>query len=138
MKLNKTCEQAIEISLMPQMKDKTIYLVCWEYQGELNGVTYTTNFDLAKRELGQAETGCEIREVVDGEISENILNIYPLFESSLTTSGDRYVWHSSLGEVVITDQCRELQKLNLDPSTLFVEYEGQIREVTKSLVREIL
>ena len=47
---------------------------------------------------------------------------------------DGYVWHVYLGECRITPETQELQSLNPDPSSFFVEFEGEIREVTKSLL----
>ena len=42
--------------------------------------------------------------------------------------------HKNLGEVEYTEACRFLQLTNPDPSSIFVEHDGDIKEVTKSLV----
>jgi len=47
------------------------------------------------------------------------------------------VKHTGLGPVKITEQCKELQKTNPDPTSIFVEHKGHIKEVTKSLVKEV-
>lgn len=46
-------------------------------------------------------------------------------------------YHKFLGPVVITEQCMQLQVKNPDPSTIFVEFEGEVREVTKNLLTMI-
>jgi len=45
--------------------------------------------------------------------------------------------HRHLGEVVIDEQCLDLQKRDGTKETLFVVYQGEIREVTKRLVEKI-
>ncbi len=42
--------------------------------------------------------------------------------------------HKNLGEVEYTKACQFLQLTNPDPSSIFVEHDGDIKEVTKSLV----
>lgn len=44
-------------------------------------------------------------------------------------------WHKYLGEVSITEACNYLQATNPDPSSMFVEHDGDLKEVTKSLVK---
>ena len=43
--------------------------------------------------------------------------------------------HAILGRVEITDICIELQKTNPDDDTLYVEHKGEIKEVSKRLVK---
>jgi len=45
--------------------------------------------------------------------------------------------HKILGEVKVTDACRELNKTNLDKTSTFVEYEDETREVTTALIEEL-
>jgi len=47
------------------------------------------------------------------------------------------VTHEFLGEVEITEECLALQALSTDPSTIYVEYDDDIREVSKSLIIEL-
>ena len=47
-----------------------------------------------------------------------------------------YYFHSIFGRVEITEACLQLQRLNPDPSSIFVEHDGDVKEVTKSLVRQ--
>ncbi len=42
--------------------------------------------------------------------------------------------HKHLGKVVITEHCFALKSYSTDPDTFFVEHEGEIKEVTKSLI----
>ncbi len=42
--------------------------------------------------------------------------------------------HKLLGAVKITECCKELQALNPDATSMFVEHNGEIKEVSKSLV----
>jgi len=44
--------------------------------------------------------------------------------------------HKILGEVRITNACRELNKTNPDKTSVFIEYEDETREVTKKLIIE--
>lgn len=46
----------------------------------------------------------------------------------------KMVTHKFLGKVQITEACMALQALNTDPSTIYVEYDDDIREVSKSLI----
>lgn len=42
--------------------------------------------------------------------------------------------HKILGEVHIDDLCEEMQRVNADPNTMFVIYDGELLEVTAKLV----
>jgi hypothetical protein len=44
------------------------------------------------------------------------------------------VRHKNLGICTITDTCRYLQSTNPDPSSVFVEHDGETKEVSKHLV----
>jgi hypothetical protein len=44
--------------------------------------------------------------------------------------------HKFLGKVEVTDACRELNRNNPDKTTIFIEYEDDVREVTKNLIKE--
>jgi len=44
--------------------------------------------------------------------------------------------HKLLGKVVINKACLELQKKNLDKTSIFVEHDGGIKEVTKVLIKQ--
>lgn len=44
-------------------------------------------------------------------------------------------WHRNLGEVSITEACDYLQATNPDLSSMFVEHDGEVKEVTKALVK---
>jgi len=48
----------------------------------------------------------------------------------------KIVHHKLLGEGKITKQCIQLQETNIDPATLFVEFNGKIIEVSKVLIKE--
>jgi len=48
----------------------------------------------------------------------------------------RILHHKLLGEVKITDACAEMNKTNPDKTSVFVEYEDDIREVTRNLIIE--
>jgi hypothetical protein len=54
----------------------------------------------------------------------------------LTTEKRRLAWHRNLGEVWITEACDYLQNSNPDPSSCFVEHDGDVKEVTRNLVKE--
>lgn len=41
--------------------------------------------------------------------------------------------HKFLGEVYTTEQTRKIQALNFDPTSLIVEHEGEIKEVSRAL-----
>jgi len=43
-------------------------------------------------------------------------------------------YHKNLGFVKYTEACQFLQLTNPDPSSIFVEYDGEIIEVTKYFV----
>lgn len=45
--------------------------------------------------------------------------------------------HKILGEVKVTDACRELNRTNPDRTSIFVEYEDETREVTRALIEEL-
>lgn len=45
--------------------------------------------------------------------------------------------HRNLGEVIIDEQCLELQKRCGTKENIFVVYRGDIREVTRSLVEPV-
>ena len=42
--------------------------------------------------------------------------------------------HSCLGSVEITDECLVMQAMNPDPTSMFVEHAGEIKEVSRNLV----
>jgi len=44
--------------------------------------------------------------------------------------------HQNLGPVETTEACVGMQSLNPDPSSLFVEHDGDIIEVTKALCKK--
>lgn len=43
-------------------------------------------------------------------------------------------WHKNLGEVSITDEAIALQAVNCDPSSVFVEHDSEVLEVSRSMV----
>ena len=47
----------------------------------------------------------------------------------------RLAWHKNLGEVLITEACEYLQATNPDPTSIFIEHDGEIKEVTRNLVK---
>lgn len=49
---------------------------------------------------------------------------------------ERLVWHRSHGEVYITEACDYLQAGNPDPTSMFVDHQGEIIEVSKNMVKE--
>lgn len=49
----------------------------------------------------------------------------------------KVITHKFLGKVEITEECLALQALSTDLSTVYVEYDGDIREVSKSLILEL-
>jgi len=49
-------------------------------------------------------------------------------------AGERLL-HAFLGDVVYSDAAAALQRLNPDPTSLFVEHDGEVKEVTAHLVR---
>lgn len=44
--------------------------------------------------------------------------------------------HRELGPVTITDECRELQRTNPDPTSTYVVHDGELKEVTKALLTD--
>ena len=48
----------------------------------------------------------------------------------------RVLHHKHLGEVKFTEACAEMEKTNPDKTSVFVEYEDDIREVTRNLIIE--
>jgi hypothetical protein len=42
--------------------------------------------------------------------------------------------HYGLGQIKITDDCIHMQELNPDPTSIFVEYDSEIREVSKNCI----
>lgn len=53
------------------------------------------------------------------------------------TRNNKIAFHAMLGQVTVTEECRALQSTNPDPDTTFVVYDTEVREVSKSLMREI-
>lgn len=49
----------------------------------------------------------------------------------------KVVWHQNLGRCIIDDQCEYLQSKNPDRTSIFVEHEGDIKEVTKSMISDL-
>lgn len=47
----------------------------------------------------------------------------------------KLVWHRNLGECFITDECNYLQHDNPDPTSIFIEHDGEVKEVTRNLVK---
>lgn len=45
-------------------------------------------------------------------------------------------WHRNLGRVKVTDACRELNRTNPDPTSTFVEHDGDVKEVTRALLTD--
>jgi hypothetical protein len=48
----------------------------------------------------------------------------------------RVLHHKLLGEVKFTEACAKMEKTNPDKTSVFVEYEDDIREVTRNLIIE--
>lgn len=42
--------------------------------------------------------------------------------------------HKILGIVEITEACEQMQKQNCDSTTMYIEHDGEIKEVSKTLV----
>lgn len=42
--------------------------------------------------------------------------------------------HSNLGEVKIDDACLVMQRMNSDPTSMFVHHKGETKEVSKNMV----
>ena len=59
------------------------------------------------------------------------------FDDFLTQGGlsEGLACHDILGQVEITNICIDLQKTNPDNTTLYVEHRGEIKEVSKRLVK---
>ena len=47
----------------------------------------------------------------------------------------RKVTHKNLGECVINMECLAMQLRNTDPSSVFVEHDGDIKEVSRSMIK---
>lgn len=47
---------------------------------------------------------------------------------------DNNYYHVILGYCLMTDQCRTLQSTNNDATSIFVEHDGEIKEVSQALV----
>lgn len=43
-------------------------------------------------------------------------------------------YHKKLGEVQITETCLAMQKLSCDHTSIYVEHNGEVKEVSKNLV----
>jgi len=54
------------------------------------------------------------------------------------TDLERTVIHKFLGKVQITTECLALQALSTDPSTIYIYYDEDVREVSKSLIIELM
>ena len=50
-------------------------------------------------------------------------------------SEPKLAWHKNLGEVYISEVCEYLQATNPDPSSIFVDHDGDTKEVSKHLVK---
>jgi hypothetical protein len=48
----------------------------------------------------------------------------------------RKVTHRNLGECIINMECLAMQLRNADPSSIFVEHDGDIKEVSRSMISE--
>ena len=46
------------------------------------------------------------------------------------------VKHHNLGDVLITADCLALQQLNPDPTSIFIEHDGEIKEVSRALLEK--
>lgn len=49
---------------------------------------------------------------------------------------DERVCHKFRGEGIYTEQCDFLQKQNSDPSSIYLEFDGEILEVTINLIKK--
>lgn len=45
------------------------------------------------------------------------------------------VIHANLGAALVTDACRYMQATNPDSSSVYIEHDGDLKEVSKHLVR---
>ena len=43
-------------------------------------------------------------------------------------------YHKNLGEVIYSEACQFMQLTNPDPTSIFIEHDGDIKEVSKQLV----
>ena len=50
----------------------------------------------------------------------------------------RKTQHKNLGEVTINMECLAMQIQNCDPTTIFVEHDGDIKEVSRSMIIPLL
>ncbi len=50
-------------------------------------------------------------------------------------SAPQLAWHRNLGEVYISEVCDRLQATNPDTTSIFVDHDGETKEVTRSLVK---
>ncbi len=48
----------------------------------------------------------------------------------------RAVTHRHLGPCLVTEACEYLQRTNPDTTSMYVEHDGELKEVTKALVSE--
>jgi hypothetical protein len=48
-----------------------------------------------------------------------------------------YYIHKNLGLVEITSACAYMQALNPDNTSVFIEHDGEIKEVTKSMLKKV-
>ena len=55
-------------------------------------------------------------------------------QSRLTDGLGILCMHKGLGSVWITESCTAMQAMNPDSTSMFVEHEGEIKEVTKRMV----
>ncbi len=46
------------------------------------------------------------------------------------------VMHRNLGECIINMECLAMQTRNADPSSIFVEHDGDIKEVSRSMISQ--
>jgi hypothetical protein len=47
----------------------------------------------------------------------------------------RTVIHRNLGEVVINSECLFMQATNPDPTTIYVQHDGDIKEVSRNMIK---
>jgi hypothetical protein len=48
----------------------------------------------------------------------------------------RKVTHQNLGECIINMECLAMQLRNADPTSIFVEHDGDIKEVSRAMISE--
>jgi hypothetical protein len=53
-----------------------------------------------------------------------------------TSSFTRKVYHANLGDALVTEDCMRMQRTNPDKTSMFIEHDGELKEVTKALVTE--